>query len=661
MTHTRPKNAPADLTETVPEYLARYTPRKLDRTQWARLRADFVTLVEQTGTPTPRAAAVLCSVLADFLRHCLALAPATDLVSSLTQANLNRYLDQHSGKPGSKAMRKTALLRLHDTNQALPRRTRKPAKPGVMPLSATELISLTPRLAAAPTEIHARLVHDLVCGVVVGAVGKDADAHEVAFPSCTVTTESGQSIVPNAQWAEALTALASDLSPGVPMATRAQAGRWLTDNSIDLAPNRLQVAWRISIANTSGATACTVLRDPRVSVDALRLPELAHGLPGLEVGAQLLRGSGTAYAPAAGADTVSLGSCTSTGRSRGPGSAQVASATRPTMSKAATRRLRKEIAGKATAEPDPLSDQNAAYLSTYKPSGLSEPAQTRCRDAVVEVMRRVHHLKGPANFSKHCSDVAALAGWADGGGHSLDWKALMDHGLIHSYARSEPAGLSEKHLAERMRRLKALASQINAGTSAPPPAAPVPHTAVQDPYTQAEMAVIERVARNQPKDSVRRQLAAIIGLCRGAGAGRDDLRFVTTDDIQDLGEAGIRVALGAPEDRRVVPVRRQYEDLVRRGVEGLKPSSIVLGTVPGRRNIANDIISRAEILGSDCPRIEASRLRSTWLAELMLEPIPLGLLLQAAGLKSARSLTDILAWLPPQAGDAMDMLRGDQR
>ena len=46
-------------------------------------------------------------------------------------------------------------------------------------------------------------------------------------------------------------------------------------------------------------------------------------------------------------------------------------------------------------------------------------------------------------------------------------------------------------------------------------------------------------------------------------------------------------------------------------------------------------------LGKDVPHIEASRLRTTWIAELMSEAIPVQVILHAAGLKSARTLTDL--------------------
>ena len=56
-------------------------------------------------------------------------------------------------------------------------------------------------------------------------------------------------------------------------------------------------------------------------------------------------------------------------------------------------------------------------------------------------------------------------------------------------------------------------------------------------------------------------------------------------------------------------------------------------------------------------RIEQSRLRATWLARLMTAAVPLQVVLTAAGLRSARTLADLLPHLPTDA-DAHSVLRG---
>ena len=68
------------------------------------------------------------------------------------------------------------------------------------------------------------------------------------------------------------------------------------------------------------------------------------------------------------------------------------------------------------------------------------------------------------------------------------------------------------------------------------------------------------------------------------------------------------------------------------------------------------------ILSTDVPHIDAARLRTTWLAELMGEPVPLNVLLAAAGLRSARTITDLFRMLTPEElTAASDVLRGEPR
>jgi len=106
---------------------------------------------------------------------------------------------------------------------------------------------------------------------------------------------------------------------------------------------------------------------------------------------------------------------------------------------------------------------------------------------------------------------------------------------------------------------------------------------------------------------------------------------------------GITIEVPEPNPRSVT-VLREFEDLVRIGLGDLKPHALLLGRKEDRRNLAARAIGDAVVLG-DVPHIEQSRLRATWLARLMAAPVPLAVLLSAAGLRSARTLVDLLPHL----------------
>jgi hypothetical protein len=105
-------------------------------------------------------------------------------------------------------------------------------------------------------------------------------------------------------------------------------------------------------------------------------------------------------------------------------------------------------------------------------------------------------------------------------------------------------------------------------------------------------------------------------------------------------------------------VRHEYEELVLNSLESLSPTSLVLGRDVDRKSVTGNIVDRADTF-DDTPKIDISRLRSTWLMSLMRRRIPIQVILNAAGLQTARSLTDLVPHLPPLHDcDTYDWLRG---
>jgi len=78
---------------------------------------------------------------------------------------------------------------------------------------------------------------------------------------------------------------------------------------------------------------------------------------------------------------------------------------------------------------------------------------------------------------------------------------------------------------------------------------------------------------------------------------------------------------------------------------GGRPDQLFYGEQEDRRNLGARAIDNAELL--DGPRIEVARLRATWLADLMTDPVPLAVILKASGLKTARTLAEVMPHLGP--------------
>lgn len=315
--------------------------------------------------------------------------------------------------------------------------------------------------------------------------------------------------------------------------------------------------------------------------------------------------------------------------------------TRGKISKAQAQRMNATHSATVMQSPNEIPELHQKLLEKYVCKAAPEKDQAVVHEAFTAVMERTSYILSKAFFTKNCSDVANLAAWAHRMERDMSWQDLMSHEVISDYIRSVTSEGNSAHYSQRLRRLKSLASHLNPGIAAPPQVVPVGHKAVSDPYTSLEMAAITRIASIQQSENITRQLAFILGACRGAGAGVTDLRDLRRRDIDDRGEDGIFITLGVGERKRTIPVRREWEDYMRRGICGLPSSSLAIGTVRNRKNIAGEVLGRAVALGKNAPHIEASRLRTTYIAELMSEAIPVQVILNATGLVGARTLTDL--------------------
>ncbi len=308
------------------------------------------------------------------------------------------------------------------------------------------------------------------------------------------------------------------------------------------------------------------------------------------------------------------------------------------ISRAEARRRAAAIRRSITSDEPLIKGSNLQRLLAFK-SSVAQPEHVEAvTAAVVAICGRATHVQGRDSFLRSMSDVSVYASWAADQGRSLEWRSLMDHAVIHDFARASHFGVSNRTHSERVVRLRTMASTINPGHTAPPRMVAGKQVRIQPPYTAQQDAALIRWARGQSSANRSHQLQLILGLSRGAGASSTDLKRVLRPHVVDLGADGIDVKLGQGPTERIVPVRRVYEPLVRAGLEGARRSGSVLGT---SKNAVGQALANAQYLSTDVPRLEVARLRTTWLAELMTLPIPLSTLMAAAGLQSARAFADV--------------------
>lgn len=261
-------------------------------------------------------------------------------------------------------------------------------------------------------------------------------------------------------------------------------------------------------------------------------------------------------------------------------------------------------------------------------------------------------ITGSESLRKHLTHVGYFLAWATREGHPPALGTVRRE-LTDEYTRIGMAASSAKSRADRRARLRSVADRVNPD-QAPDRGVTVARPAVKPPYSPNEMLRILRVTSAQPTPIQLRKLSVCVGLGAGAGLDSPDLRHLRRRAITDDLARGIAVTVGGSRPRTVT-VLRDYEPLVRAGLIGLRPDDLVLGVNEARRTIAARAISDATLLG-DCPHIEQSRLRSTWLAHLLTHRVPVSEVLRAAGLTSGRTLADLLPFLP-KVTDPAGLLR----
>ncbi len=314
------------------------------------------------------------------------------------------------------------------------------------------------------------------------------------------------------------------------------------------------------------------------------------------------------------------------------------------ISAAEAKRQRAQLNAERTAPQTPLPDEFLEWLRAgYRPQDCT--LRVLWPNPLLQFVEQVlllSKIRGEEALRKHVTHLALYGAWRHQRGLSLDPRTAMNRGDVDEYARTGMPGSSEKSRSDRRSRLRVISDHLNP-EQAPSQGVVIPREAIKPPYTAAEMQALVRAIQVQPTEEMVRRLCLCVGLGAGAGIDSPDLKLLDTTCVTDHGGDGICVHVPGTHPREVW-VRRDYEHLVRRGLRGLRSGQPLVGRVKTRRNVAGAIYAEAILLGS-LPKPEQSRLRTTWLAALMTRPVPLAIILTAAGLKSTRTLFDLLPHL----------------
>jgi len=292
----------------------------------------------------------------------------------------------------------------------------------------------------------------------------------------------------------------------------------------------------------------------------------------------------------------------------------------------------------------------AGYIGRWRPSSVSPQAARFARDVVPLA------APGGQQRAKNLLRAAArLADYASSLGLELAPEVVLHPSVIERFARCAPglSGVSRRTLRTNLRFIaRRVVPQLA------PADVPLPRERAKAPYSPAEIDGYLALAGAQPTAERRMRTAGLVCLGAGAGLIRADLRAVHGTDVA-CRSAGVIVTVRGARPR-AVPVLARYHDRLLAAAAFAGTGLVCGGTDPGRRNITTPL-TRSLAGGGGLPRLDTSRLRATWLADVA-ELLGLATFMHAAGITCSQRLGDLLAGLQPAAeADAVRLLGAARR
>ena len=150
----------------------------------------------------------------------------------------------------------------------------------------------------------------------------------------------------------------------------------------------------------------------------------------------------------------------------------------------------------------------------------------------------------------------------------------------------------------------------------------------------------------------------IVKICQiGAGLIGQELRHITGEDVIRRSGGLLVVVSGAKA--RVVPVLERFHEPLTQAAAFAADGYLIGGRAPARRNLT-DALTVALCQDAGLPRLDAGRLRATWLVACA-ELIGLRAFMHAAGITCSQRLGDLVSYLPAVEEQAAVALLGGAR
>jgi len=302
-------------------------------------------------------------------------------------------------------------------------------------------------------------------------------------------------------------------------------------------------------------------------------------------------------------------------------------------------------------ERDAAAEQAAAaVIAGWASRSLSPAAQTFVREVVASAAPGTRARAKALVFA-----AAKLTGFGESVGLELSAGVLLHGSVIERFILTGTGTVSPATRRTLRTNLRALARAVE------PYPQPAPVGLARErskrPYREAEIAGYLALAGAQ--STVARRMRASALICLGAGAGLigPELRHITGQDVV-CRSGGLLVVVGGRK-ARTVPVLERFHEPLRTAADFAADGYLLGGRAPQRRNLT-DALTAALCSDAGLPRLQAGRLRATWLVSCA-ELIGLPAFMHAAGISCSQRLGDLAAQLPQASETELVALLGGPR
>ena len=312
---------------------------------------------------------------------------------------------------------------------------------------------------------------------------------------------------------------------------------------------------------------------------------------------------------------------------------------------------KRKLAIRSKKSPMPVDHPVAVWLDAYRPEIVSASVWVGGLSEFVAGL--VRELDVGLEASKRYARVLAGVGaWSLRQGFDLDSEVVLCPATVDAYMAGGLPGASNGSLMAVRGDLRLLGTSLTREAPWVQRPEPIARKSLSAPYTEPEAAAIRRDVLRQ-STPLRAQVGrAIVALGLGVGLdGRWNVH-VTGNDVAEY-DGVVCVTVGDPF-ARVVVVRDEFAEDVLALADDAGTGRLVAGSTS--KNAAAKAAARV-VIDQGHISLSAKRLRSSWLVAHLVNRTPLPALLEAAGLKSLASLSDLVPFLG-ECDDASGFLRG---